>query len=127
VLPPPDVSPPELSPPLELSPPDVLPPEVPSPAVPLLPLPFVCSSSLVPRRVDGEPSSKKSWSGRRDHSRDDCTDCETESGWIDQIDLDVELSGELDDAQRQRLIHIAELCPVHRTLTSEVRIVTPQP
>jgi putative redox protein len=61
------------------------------------------------------------------HSRihaQDCADCETKSGWINQIDLDIELSGELDDAQLQRLLHIAELCPVHRTLTSEVHIVT---
>ena len=61
------------------------------------------------------------------HSRihaKDCADCETMSGWINQIDVDVELSGELDDGQRQRLMHIAELCPVHQTLTSEVHIVT---
>ena len=61
------------------------------------------------------------------HSRihaQDCADCETKSGWINQIDLDIELSGELDDAQLQRLLHIAELCPVHKTLTSEVHIVT---
>jgi putative redox protein len=61
------------------------------------------------------------------HSRihaKDCGDCETKSGWINQIAVDVELSGELDDDQRQRLMHVAELCPVHQTLTSEVRIVT---
>ena len=61
------------------------------------------------------------------HSRihaTDCADCETKSGWIDHIDRDIELTGDLDDTQRQRLLHIAERCPVHQTLTSEVRIAT---
>jgi putative redox protein len=61
------------------------------------------------------------------HSRihaKDCVDCETRNGYIDQIDCDVELTGDLDDAQRQRLLYIAERCPVHQTLTSEVRITT---
>jgi putative redox protein len=61
------------------------------------------------------------------HSRihaNDCADCETGNGWIDHIDRSVELTGDLDDTQRQRLLHIAERCPVHQTLTSEVRIAT---
>ena len=61
------------------------------------------------------------------HSRihaKDCADCETRTGWIDHIDRDIELSGELDDSQRQRLLDIGETCPVHHTLTSEVRIAT---
>ena len=61
------------------------------------------------------------------HSRihaKDCADCETTSGWVDHIDRDVELTGDLDDTQRERLLHIAERCPVHQTLTSEVRVTT---
>jgi putative redox protein len=61
------------------------------------------------------------------HSRihaKDCADCETTKGWIDRIDRDIELAGRLDDTQRQRLLEIAERCPVHQTLTSEVRIAT---
>jgi putative redox protein len=62
------------------------------------------------------------------HSRihaEDCADCApSASGRIDHIDRDIELSGDLDDAQRQRLLLIAEQCPVHRTLTSEVDIAT---
>ena len=57
------------------------------------------------------------------HSRihaEDCAACETTKGWIDHIDVDVELVGDLDDTQRQRLMQIAERCPVHQTLTSEV-------
>jgi putative redox protein len=61
------------------------------------------------------------------HSRihaKDCADCETSNGWIDHIDRDVEFVGDLDDTQRQRLLHIAGRCPVHQTLTSEVDIAT---
>jgi putative redox protein len=61
------------------------------------------------------------------HSRihaKDCAECETSAAWIDHIDRDVELIGDLDDTQRQRLLHIAERCPVHQTLTSEVQIAT---
>jgi putative redox protein len=55
---------------------------------------------------------------------EDCADCETKSRWIDHIDRDLELAGNLDDTQRQRLLQIAERCPVHQTLTSEVDIAT---
>jgi putative redox protein len=61
------------------------------------------------------------------HSRihaQDCADCETKKGFIDQIDRDIELTGDLDDSQRQRLLAIAEQCPVHRALTSEIQIST---
>ena len=53
-----------------------------------------------------------------------CADCEAKTGWIDHIDRDIELSGDLDDMQRQRLLQIAERCPVHQTLTSKVDIAT---
>ncbi len=61
------------------------------------------------------------------HSRihaKDCAECESSATWIDHIDCDVELISDLDDAQRQRLLHIAERCPVHQTLTSPVQIAT---
>jgi putative redox protein len=60
---------------------------------------------------------------KRIHAKD-CADCETKIGWIDQIDRDIELTGDLDDTQRQRLLQIAERCPVHQTLKSEVHITT---
>ncbi len=52
----------------------------------------------------------------------DCADCETREGKIDQIEREIELAGPLDAAQRQRLLEIAEKCPVHRTLHSEIKI-----
>jgi len=54
----------------------------------------------------------------------DCADCETKEGKLDEITRIVELSGALDDSQRQRLLEIADKCPVHRTLTSEIKIRT---
>jgi uncharacterized OsmC-like protein/fermentation-respiration switch protein FrsA (DUF1100 family) len=54
----------------------------------------------------------------------DCAECETREGMIDQIDRVIRIEGELDAEQRQRLMEIADKCPVHRTLTSEVHIVT---
>ena len=52
----------------------------------------------------------------------DCAECETKDGRIDRIGLDIELEGPLDKPQRQRLLEIAERCPVHRTLESGVRM-----
>ncbi len=54
----------------------------------------------------------------------DCEDCETKEGKLDRIERDVELVGPLDAEQRARLLDIAGKCPVHRTLTSEIAIVT---
>lgn len=59
----------------------------------------------------------------RIHARD-CDDCETQSGMLDQIQSELQLVGNLDTAQRARLLEIAEKCPVHRTLTREVKIRT---
>jgi len=61
------------------------------------------------------------------HSRihaQDCADCETREGLIDRIDREIELAGPLSDEQRQSLLAIAERCPVHRTLVSEIDIRT---
>jgi len=54
----------------------------------------------------------------------DCQDCETKAGKVDRIERLIELDGPLDDAQRARLMEIADKCPVHRTLHSEVQVVT---
>jgi len=54
----------------------------------------------------------------------DCEDCETKEGKIDRIELDVQLTGSLTAEQRKKLMEIAERCPVHQTLTSEINIKT---
>lgn len=54
----------------------------------------------------------------------DCADCETKEGKIDRIEREIKIDGALDDAQRARLLEIANKCPVHKTLHSEVWIPT---
>ena len=56
----------------------------------------------------------------------DCAECESQQGYIDRIDWEFQLRGELNDDQRSRLLEIAQKCPVHRTLVSEVHILPPQ-
>jgi putative redox protein len=55
---------------------------------------------------------------------EDCADCETREGKVDVIEREIELTGNLDDSQRARLMEISEKCPVHRTLHSEIKVRT---
>src|ERR687898_1333597 len=57
------------------------------------------------------------------HARD-CEECETRDGKIDHIGLELELAGPLEEQQRRRLLEIAEMCPVHRTLEAAVVMET---
>jgi uncharacterized OsmC-like protein len=52
----------------------------------------------------------------------DCAECETKQGKVDRIEVTIELLGDLTDEQRERLLEIADRCPVHRTLMSEISI-----
>lgn len=64
---------------------------------------------------------------RLSHERihaEDCEDCETKKGMLDEIRIEIDLHGDLDESQRHRLLEISTLCPVHRTLTSEIKIRT---
>ncbi len=54
----------------------------------------------------------------------DCEACETKEGMIDRIERAITFDGTLDAEQRKRLLEIADKCPVHRTLTSEIEIHT---
>jgi len=54
----------------------------------------------------------------------DCAECETKEGMIDHIERVITLEGDLTAEQRARLMEIADKCPVHRTLTSEINIRT---
>lgn len=62
-------------------------------------------------------------SHRKIHAKD-CAECENKVGMLDEIERRIELSGPLTDEQRQKLLEIANKCPVHRTLQSDIRIVT---
>ena len=73
---------------------------------------------------------RKSWpledvevrlSHRRDYMRD-CEECADKPARIDVIDRRITLKGDLDQAQRARLLEIAEKCPVHRTLEGTIRV-----
>jgi uncharacterized OsmC-like protein len=75
---------------------------------------------------------RKSWpvgdvTVRLRHSKihaEDCADCETKEGRLDRIERTIALSGALPEEQRAQLLNIAEKCPIHRTLISEINIVT---
>jgi uncharacterized OsmC-like protein len=59
------------------------------------------------------------------HSRihaEDCGDCSTTRGQLDQIERYISLEGPLSGEQKARLLEIAQRCPVHKTLTSEISI-----
>lgn len=55
---------------------------------------------------------------------DDCNDCENQNAKIDHIDRKIELQGNLTTIQREKLLDIANKCPVHKTLTSKIMIAT---
>ena len=52
----------------------------------------------------------------------DCSDCESSDGRVDEFRRTITLEGDLTDAQRERMLEIADRCPVHRTLHAEVKI-----
>ena len=54
----------------------------------------------------------------------DCAECETRVGRIDRIEREIQLTGALTNEQRAKLMEIADRCPVHQTLTSEISIRT---
>jgi putative redox protein len=77
-------------------------------------------------------ANRKGWPLRRVEVRlshekihaEDCETCETKEGFVDRIERIIAIEGDLDEAQRTRLMEIADKCPVHRTLKSEVLIET---
>jgi putative redox protein len=84
-----------------------------------------CTSMTLRLYADHKKWPLEKVSVRLNHEKihaQDCADCETKEGKIDRIEREIELQGPLDAAQRQRLLEIAEKCPVHRTLHSEIKI-----
>jgi putative redox protein len=55
---------------------------------------------------------------------EDCAECETRTGPLGLFERDIELEGALDEEQRARLLAIANRCPVHQTLTTQMHIAT---
>ena len=60
---------------------------------------------------------------QRSHA-EDCEDCESKSKFVDVIERNITLKGDLTDAQRKRLMEIADRCPVHLTMENNPKIVT---
>lgn len=60
---------------------------------------------------------------RKIHAQD-CADCETKLGKLDEVEREITLEGQLTDEQRQRLLEMADRCPVHRSMESEVKVRT---
>jgi uncharacterized OsmC-like protein/alpha/beta superfamily hydrolase len=86
-----------------------------------------CTSMTVRLYADRKSLPLKRTSVRLRHRRihaADCAECETKEGMIDHIDRVITFEGDLDGEQRARLLEIADKCPVHRTLTSEIDIRT---
>ena len=59
----------------------------------------------------------------RVHAKD-CVDCEQSDGQIHEFRRTLQIEGDLDEAQRQRMLEIADRCPVHKTLHNEIKIRT---
>ncbi|MEM8927203.1 MAG: bifunctional alpha/beta hydrolase/OsmC family protein [Bacteroidota bacterium] len=59
----------------------------------------------------------------KDHA-EDCENCEDTSAKIDTFHRELKMTGNLDQKQRERLVQIADKCPVHKTLHSETQVIT---
>lgn len=57
----------------------------------------------------------------RIHAKD-CMECESETGAVDIIEKQIKLEGNLTDDQQQRILEIADMCPVHKTLHNEIKV-----
>jgi uncharacterized OsmC-like protein len=86
-----------------------------------------CTSMTLRLYADHKRLPLKRVSVRLRHSRvyaTDCAECETKEGMLDRIERVITLQGDLTSDDRKRLLEIADRCPVHRTLTSEIDIRT---
>jgi putative redox protein len=86
-----------------------------------------CTSMTIAMYARRKQWPLKSVTVRLRHSRihaEDCADCETRPAKLTLIERDIELEGVLDEEQRARLLAIANRCPVHLTLTSQMEIRT---
>jgi len=55
---------------------------------------------------------------------EDCDICDQAEGKVDQFERKITLTGEISHEDRQRLLAIADRCPVHKSLEGEINIVT---
>jgi uncharacterized OsmC-like protein/alpha/beta superfamily hydrolase len=84
-----------------------------------------CTSMTMRLYADRKGLAAERFSVRLSHRRlhaQDCADCETKEGSIGEITRDITIEGDIPEAARARLMEIADKCPVHETLTHEIKI-----
>lgn len=84
-----------------------------------------CSSMTMRLYAERKKIPAERFSVRLSHRRihaEDCEDCESESGDIGEISKDITIEGDVSEADRAKLLEIAGKCPVHKTLTHEIKI-----
>ena len=74
------------------------------------------------KKIDLESATVRVSHGRV-HA-EDCSDCEQRDGQIHEFTRELLLEGDLTEAQRRRMLEIADRCPVHKTLHNEIRVRT---
>jgi uncharacterized OsmC-like protein len=82
-----------------------------------------CTSMTLRIYADRKDLSLEEVTVRLRHEKvhaEDCAHCEERDAKIDQIDREIDLAGDLSDADRRRLLEIAGRCPVHRTLEGDI-------
>ena len=84
-----------------------------------------CTSMTMRLYADRKGLAAERFSVRLSHRRvhaQDCADCETKEGNIGEITREITIEGDVPEAMRARLMEIADKCPVHKTLTHEIKI-----
>jgi putative redox protein len=84
-----------------------------------------CTSMTMRLYADRKGINAERFSIRLSHRRihaDDCADCDTREGNIGEITRDITIEGDVPEAARGKLMEIADRCPVHQTLTHEIKI-----
>ena len=84
-----------------------------------------CTSMTMRLYAERKGINAERFSIRLSHRRiyaEDCADCDTKEGNIGEITRDITIEGDVSEAARSRLMEIADRCPVHQTLTQEIKI-----